>query len=102
MEAVFCFFPAIQMSSTFSDKHSPLFLFEQASIPSSVLFPIPFPTKFFQIVVRTFIQQVGVHTDVAQEEPLDLQCSTKILAICVVEHVSTGLLSSLGASSIFT
>ena len=31
---------------------------------------------------------MGDHTDFVQEEPQDLQCSTRILATCVVEDVS--------------
>ena len=34
---------------------------------------------------------MGDHTNFAQEDPPDLQCSTKILATCVVEDVSTYL-----------
>ena len=51
----------------------------------SVLFPSPL--KLLQIVFPTIIRQVG-NIDFVQEGPLDLQCSTNILASCVVDNVS--------------
>ena len=50
-----------------------------------VLFPIQVPTELTRTVFPTRDQQVGVRTFFVQEEPPDLQCSTKILAICVAE-----------------
>ena len=60
----------------------------QTGILNSAVFPIQDPLKLPQTVFPTRAQQVGDHTDVVQEEPLDLQCSTKILATCVLEDVS--------------
>ena len=54
-------------------------------------FPILVPIELLQIVFPTTIPQVGDSTDFVQEEPQGLQCSTKIVATCVVEAVSTCL-----------
>ena len=103
MGATFGLFLVILMPSTYTDKHT-LCLSEQKGIPKSVLFLHPVPIKFFRTVFPTLTLQVGVRVIFVQEELLGRQCLTMILAICVVEYVSTYLdtLSSLGASSIFT
>ena len=51
-------------------------------------FSILGPTELFQIVFLPLIQQMGDHTDLPQEERLDLRCLTKISAACVVVDVS--------------
>ena len=52
---------------------------------------------------------MGVRKSVVREVPRDLQCLTRIWAICVVvdisillDHSDLGILSNLGASSNFT
>ena len=60
----------------------------QISIPNSVLFPVLAPTELPRTVFTTRALQVDVLTDVVQQEPLDLQCLTMNLAICVVVDVS--------------
>ena len=62
------------------------------SISNSVLFSRPSPnTDLPRIVFPTRGQQVGVHTNFVQEEPLDLQYLTMILTIYVMEDVSINL-----------
>ena len=64
---------------------------DKIDIPNSLLFPVQVPKELPQTVLPTIIRQVGDHAEFVQEEPVDLQCLTKILATCVVEDVSTYL-----------
>ena len=68
-----------------------LLTMHRTSIPSLVLSPIHFPIELFGIVFPTVIRHVGDHTDFVQQEQPVLQCSTKMLATCVVEDVSKNL-----------
>ena len=56
----------------------------QIGIPKSVLFIIQVPTELLRTVLPAISWQEGDHTDVVQEEPQDLRCSTMIWATCVV------------------
>ena len=61
---------------------------EQTDIPSSVLFPHPSSKRTSRTVFPTKIEQVDVRLNFVQEEPMDLQCLTMILVICVENDVS--------------
>ena len=78
------------------------------TFPIRYFFSIQVPVGFSQIAFPIRHQQVGWHSNFAQEEPLGLRCLTNILATCVVENVSTYLdilaldfWVTFGASSIF-
>ena len=87
----FCFFPVILMSSTHTDRKKNLVSDERTYIPNLVLFPIQVFMKLPPIVFLITIRQMDDHINSVQEVPLDLQCLPMILAICVVESVSTHL-----------
>ena len=61
---------------------------EQKDIPNSVLLPIQAQAELPRTIFPTRDQQVGVRMNFVQEEPLDLQCWSMILAMYVVEDVS--------------
>ena len=82
---------------------------ERKDVPKAALFSIQVPTELPRTVFPTRDQQIDVRINFVQEEPLDLQCLTMILAICVVEDVSIYLdiltlefWAIFGVSSIFT
>ena len=89
MGAIFCFLPTILMSFTYTDKNNRCFRWTNRHSQFGTL-PIRVPIDPPQTVFATS-GQAGVHTGFVQEEPLDLRCLSKILAICVVEDVSTCL-----------
>ena len=63
----------------------------QTDIPNLVLFPIQVPIKHTRIVFPKTFVSMDVHINFVREILLDLQCSPKISAICVVEDVSKHL-----------
>ena len=80
IRAVFCFLPAIWMSSTYTDKVN------KKDIPSSGLFSLPSPNRTSSSCLSHKSQQAGDHRNFTQEEPPGLRCLTKIWATCVVER----------------
>ena len=63
MGAIFCFLPAILMSSTVFD--------EPKTFPMRYFFPCKFKFNFLKLSpIR--VPQVGVSTNFVQEEPMDL------------------------------
>ena len=58
-------------------------------IPNSVLFPILVSIELIHSVSFTRGWQLGGHTDLVQEESLDLRCSTMIWATCAVVGIWT-------------
>ena len=87
MGSIFGFLPAILMSSTYTDKNNPCFWWTNRYSELGT-FPIQVPTELCQNVFPSKGLQVGDHVDFFQEEPLDLQCVTMILATCVEVDVS--------------
>ena len=85
VEAFFCFFPAILMSSHIFVTRSVLVFDERIDISNSVLHPIQVSIELLQTVSPTRVQKVGVRTHSVQEEPWSW---SMIWAIHVVEDVS--------------
>ena len=83
----FCFFPANSMSSTYTDENI-LFHDEQRDIHNLEFSPIHVSMGFSQIAFPTTVLPKDDRADSTQEERLDLQCWTMILAICVMEDES--------------
>ena len=77
VRAIFGFLPIILISSTIPIRIS-LVSDEQTDIPNSVPLPILVPTELPRTVLPTGGQEVAVHTNFVQEEPLDLQCLTMV------------------------
>ena len=104
----FWFLPAIFMPSTYTDRNRRCFRctikhFQFATISH------PSPNGTFSNCLSPNLPASGAHTDSAQEEPLGLQCLTKMLATCVVEDISKhlgnltfGSFNNFGASFILT
>ena len=63
----------------------------QTNIPNVVLFPIQVPVELPRIGFPTRGQQVDVRTNFVWEDPLGLQCLTKVWATSVVVDVSIRL-----------
>ena len=55
------------------------------TFPIRYFFPSKSQWNFFELSFLPRSLQIGVRTDFAQEEPLDLCCLTRILAMCVAE-----------------
>ena len=73
IRAKFCFFPAILMSSTYTDKNNFCFLWTNTHFPKLVLFPIQVPSMLFRTVFPTRALRVGVRINFVQDEQQDLQ-----------------------------
>ena len=86
-----CFFPAILISSTSTDKNNLCFRWSKKTFPSRYFFPIQVPIEFLRTVFPTAIWLMDDRTSFVQEVPHDLHCLTMISAICVVEDVSKHL-----------
>ena len=78
MGAIFCCFPDMLMSSTYTDGKLSLISMKKKTFHNSLLFPIQVPIEFLQTVIPTTILQLGVHKFFVREVPLDLQCLTMI------------------------
>ena len=105
MEAICWFFP---VSSTYTGKYNPCFQWKK-DIPSSILFPIQAPIEPLRTVPSTSDQQVGVRFNfrsrgTTRSSMLDQDfghlCRGR--RIHTAGHSDLGILSNLGASSIFT
>ena len=102
MGAFFCFFPAILVSSTFSDKSNSWFRWTNTHYQSGTF---SHPNSVFPTAIRP----MDDHTGFVQSVPRDLQCLPMMLAIYVVEDVSIRpdkliwkCFSTFWASSMFT
>ena len=73
-----CFLPAMSMSSTCTDENNHCFLWTKRHSQFGTFFYILVPVELSQVVFHTRGEQVGDRTDFVQEEPLGLQCLTRI------------------------
>ena len=84
--SMFFFLPASLISSTYTDKNSPLAR-STNNILNLKLFPDRVPVEFFQIAFPRIVLPEDDRTDSFREERLDLPWWTMILATCVVVDV---------------
>ena len=80
---VFCFFPTIFLSSTWTDKNNPSFLCARKDISVGTFFPIPFRKALLRIVFPEEDRLMGDQKSSFQEERWGRQSYRNFLAVVV-------------------
>ena len=105
--AIFCFFQAILMSSTHTDKNNHCFSMNKQTCTERYFFPSRFQQNFLELSFPHSSRWWVSGTNFVQEEPLDLSVCPRFWPfmsrrIHTSGHSDFGILNNLGASSIFS